>query len=162
LRRADVNFHVSTIYISNGKHYKDRRLPVGEQVMEMCRKYDRIIDAVTPNRAYFFQSSTGRAYSNVWLSRCFQRCWTMGNGDGGRICTAYSLRHRYATDTLAQWMEEGKDLDAWLPYLSAYMGHGSFSATYSYVHLMPERLARLEAMRIIGIIPEVADVEKDA
>jgi integrase len=32
----------------------------------------------------------------------------------------------------------GKDVDAMLPYLSAYMGHENFAMTAYYVHLIPE------------------------
>lgn len=33
-----------------------------------------------------------------------------------------------------RWTEEGKDLEAWLPYLAAYMGHQKYSSTAWYVH----------------------------
>jgi integrase len=83
-----------------------------------------------------------------------------GNGGRRKNCTPYSLRHRYATETMMRWLEEGKELDAWIPYLSAYMGHASFTATYYYIHLLPERLARLDCMRSNHIIPEAADYEE--
>jgi len=133
LRRADINFSDKTIYISDAKHYKDRRLAVNECVMEMCRKYDWIAEIIIPGRTYFFQSPAGKAYTSCWLSDSFSKCWSMsGNGDKRSTCVPYSLRHRYATETLMRWLEEGKDLDTWLPYLSAFMGHASFSATYYY------------------------------
>ena len=161
LRRMDINFNKGTIYIAGGKHYKDRSLPIDLQIMGMCGKYDRIADAVIPGRAYFFQSPTGGAYTKAWLSSSFRKCWDMsGNGAKQGNCSPYSFRHRYATETLMRWLEEGKELDAWIPYLSAYMGHKSFSATYYYVHLLPERFARMEAMHIAGIIPGVADYEE--
>ena len=28
-----------------------------------------------------------------------------------------------------RWVEEGRDLEAWLPYLAAYMGHQKYSST---------------------------------
>jgi len=40
-----------------------------------------------------------------------------------------------------RWVEEGRDIRAWLPYLAAYMGHQKYSSTAWYVHLLPERLA---------------------
>jgi integrase len=162
LRRVDIDLENGTVYIADGKHYRDRRLPVGGQVMEMCRKYDRIADTVLYNRTYFFQSPMGGAYTTAWLSGTFRKCWEKGgNGAKPDKCTPYSLRHRYATETLMRWLEEGKDMDAWIPYLSAYMGHMTFSATYYYVHLLPERLACIDAMSIPNIIPEVGANEED-
>jgi hypothetical protein len=35
------------------------------------------------------------------------------------------------------------------------MGHEDFSSTFYYIHLLPERLAKMEFMHIEGIIPEV-------
>jgi len=162
LRRTDINFPDRTIYIADGKHYKDRRLAVDECVIEMCRKYDRIAETVIPGRTYFFQSPVGGVYTSCWLSDSFSKCWAMsGNGEKRSNCVPYSLRHRYATETLMRWLEEGRDLDAWIPYLCAYMGHASFSATYYYIHLLPERLARMDYMRTNHIIPEAANDEED-
>jgi integrase len=160
LRRVDVNFVKDTIYIADGKHYKDRRLAVSGHVMEMCRKYDRIAESILPGRTYFFQSRAGGAYVSSWLSSRFSECWEMsGNGVKRDNCMPYSLRHRYATETLMHWLEEGRDLDAWIPYLSAYMGHANFSATYYYIQLLPERLGLMGYMRTNHIIPEVMDHE---
>jgi integrase len=161
LRRTDINFYNSTIYIADGKHYKDRRLTADEYIMEMCRKYDRIAESLIPSRTHFFQSPLGRAYSSGWLSSIFSKCWMLsGNGDKRNNCVPYSLRHRYATETLMRWLEEGRDIDAWIPYLSAYMGHASFSSTCYYTHLLPERLACMGYVRTNHIIPK-ANYEKD-
>jgi integrase len=161
LRRADFNFGNCTIYIAEAKHCKDRRLAVTSDVMNMCRKYDILADATTPGRVFFFQSPSGGAYSPKWLSRKFHQCWKMsGNGNERGTCTPYDARHNFATRTLMRWVEEGRDLNAMVPYLSAYMGHAAFSATFYYVHLLPERLSRMNFTRADGIIPEVSYDEK--
>jgi len=83
-----------------------------------------------------------------------------GNDSGRGRCTPYILRHNYATQTLMRWVEEGRDLDAMAPYLSAYMDHEKFSSTYYYILLLPERLARMDFTRYGGVIPEVNDYEE--
>jgi len=161
LKRIDFNFADGTIYIAEAKHCKDRRLAVNPAVMEMCRNYDKIADTVIPGRVYFFQSPTGGAYSHGWLTAKFHQCWKMsGNGNARGVCVPYDFRHNYATQTLMRWIEEGKDLNAWIPYLCAYMGHATFSATYYYVYLLPERLSCMGFMSVSGIIPEVRDEEE--
>jgi integrase len=58
-----------------------------------------------------------------------------------------------------KWMDEGRDLFTWLPYLSAFMGHADFSRTAYYIHLLPERLVKTSAIdwaRFSNLIPEVA------
>jgi integrase/recombinase XerD len=36
------------------------------------------------------------------------------------------------------WVQEGKDLNAWLPYLSMYLGHTHLKETDYYLHFVPE------------------------
>jgi len=165
LKRIDFNYSDGTIYIAEAKHYKDRRLAVSPDVMGMCRNYDRIAEATIPGRVYFFQSpQTGGAYGHNWLTAKFHQCWKMSGNDttaGRGSCTPYAFRHNYATQTLMRWAEERKDLNAWIPYLCAYMGHANFSSTFYYVHLLPERLRCLDYASVSDIIPEVDDEETE-
>ena len=162
LRYIDFNFTENTIYIADGKRHKDRCLPVNADVMGMCKRYNQIVEKLIPNRTYFFQSQSGNAYSTNWLCNVFRMCWRIsGNGTSCGSCTPYALRHNFATQILMRWIEEGRNLDAMIPYLSAYMGHESFTATYYYIHLLPERLALMDFTRSDGIIPEVCDYEED-
>jgi len=162
LRCVDFSFTDNTIYISEGKHRKDRRLPINPDVMEMCRDYNRIAENLIPCRTYFFQAPSGTAYTTDWLCRVFRKCWDMsGNVSSRGSCTPYALRHNYATQTLMRWVEEEKNLDSMIPYLTAYMGHEKFSATYYYIHLLPERLSKMDFARSNGVIPEVCSYEKD-
>jgi hypothetical protein len=40
------------------------------------------------------------------------------------------------------------------------MRYATFSATFYYVHLLPERLRCMDFMSVSGIIPEVRDEEE--
>lgn len=161
LKREDFNYTNNTIYIAEAKHCKDRRLAVNSKIMEMCKKYDRIAEATVSGRIYFFPSPEGGHYSPGWLTAKFHKCWDLsGNGSERGICTPYDLRHNYATQTLMRWVEEGKDLNAWIPYLTTYMGHVTFSSTFYYVHLLPERLSQMDFTNVRGIIPEVVYEEE--
>jgi integrase len=164
LKRTDFNFDDCTIYISEAKHCKDRRLAASAGVMGMCGNYDRIAEAMVPGRTYFFPSPEGGHYKTGWLTAKFHQCWEMSGNDAGAgrgSRTPYAFRHNFATQTLARWIEEGKDLNAWIPYLCAYMGHATFSATFYYVHLLPGRLGRMEFTNSSGVIPEVCDEETE-
>ena len=160
LKRKDFNFRDDTIYVVDTKHGKDRRLPVNPAVMEMCKKYDMVAETQIPGRVYFFQSHHGNAYSTGWLIYNFHKCWEQsGNCRPTRTCTPYSLRHTFASHTLMRWIEEGKDVNAWMPYLAAYMGHDQYLSTYYYVQLLPERLAKMD-FTDPKILPEVDYDEK--
>lgn len=41
----------------------------------------------------------------------------------------YDFRHTFATECICRWMREGRDIDAMLPFLSAYMGHARYEDT---------------------------------
>ena len=161
LECADFDFNKNTIYITKGKKNKDRLLSVSQEVMDLCRKYDCIAKRLRPDRRYFFPSVRGEAYGSDGLVRMFHICWEMGgNNTSGKSCTPYDLRHAFATRTLMKWIEDGRDLGTYLPYLSAYMGHDRFQDTLYYVHLLPDRLAKMPFMDVSDIIPKAGDEDE--
>lgn len=158
LKCVDFNFRQNTVYISESKKNKDRLLAVRPEIMEMCQKYDRIAERMKPGRTYFFPSARDDAYSSQSLTEMFHKCWEdAGNSLSGHPCTPYDLRHAYASRVLMGWIEQGKDMDAFIPYLSTYMGHERFQDTYYYVHMLPHRLSKMGFMDVSGIVPEVGD-----
>lgn len=68
------------------------------------------------------------------------------------------LRHTYAVHCLKKWVEQGKDLTAYLPVLKTYMGHDTFEETAYYLRLtadvFPYITLRLET-RYPEIIPQL-------
>lgn len=59
----------------------------------------------------------------------------------------YDLRHAFAVQRLTKWYREGADLQARLPWLSAYMGHVDIIGTETYLNATPE-LLQLAAHRM--------------
>ena len=55
-------------------------------------------------------------------------------------------------------MKDGKDVTAYLPYLSAYLGHAQLSDTAYYIHLVPgifEGMAGFDFSSRESLLPEV-------
>jgi integrase len=74
---------------------------------------------------------------------------------------SYFLRHRFASAALIRWIDEGKDLYAMLPYLSAYMGHDTLTETAHYIHVLPENLVKsagIDWAAFDDILPEVTGI----
>lgn len=156
LKRGDFDYRKNVIYIEESKWCKDRRLVVDGAIMDMCGKYDSIASAGFPSRKAFFPNRSGGFYAHGWLTETFHKCWELsGVGNARGSCVPYDLRHNFATRTLMRWVSEGKDLETYIPYLCAYMGHATFRSTYYYVHLLPEKLAAMDFMAASGMIPEV-------
>lgn len=66
-----------------------------------------------------------------------------------------------ATHRLYHWMCEGKDLNAMLPYLSAYMGHAQLSDTYYYIHLVPGLMEEMSDFAFSSAEVLLPEVETD-
>ena len=159
LKREDFDFKSNTIYIADSKMHKDRRIVVNPLVMDMCKNYDVLARCIYPNTDVFFPNSHNKAYTSQSLADFFHKCWKVAGNpvvSSDRIyCSPYILRHNYATRKIMQWMEEGKDFEIFMPYLSTYMGHQTFSETCYYLHLLPERLSMTGCMDISKILSEV-------
>ena len=52
----------------------------------------------------------------------------------------HDLRHRFVIQTLRHWYRTNKDVEAHLPELTTYIGHGHVSDTYWYISATPELL----------------------
>ena len=142
------------VMIEHSKRNKDRHVPVGGDLAGLLARFDHLADMRRADREWFFEDQHGCQYSPSWLIASYHRCCERAGGIA-TASTPYTLRHNYATRTLMRWVEEGKDIEAWLPYLAAYMGHQKYSSTAWYVHLLPERLAATGLTRAAGIIPAV-------
>lgn len=152
----DVNLKSWEVYIRQSKSYKDRRILMSADLANLCGKY---VSLMKPQK-YFFEVKAGVRISSEWVSHQFQYCWRNSGLPRRGNPRPYDLRHNFATRTIMRWVNEGKDVTALSPYLSAYMGHTEFSATLYYIHLLPERLQKspgIDWARFSGIYPEVRD-----
>ena len=59
----------------------------------------------------------------------------------GRRPRIHDLRHTMATRTILDWFRQGRDVDAEMYKLSAYLGHAKPSGTWWYIEAVPELLA---------------------
>lgn len=64
----------------------------------------------------------------------------------GRIgARPYEFRHAFAVHRLTRWAEQGVDIHAKLPWLSAYLGHQNVLGTEVYLKATPQLLALASA-----------------
>ncbi len=154
LTRKDFDFHSNTIYIANSKRHKDRIIAVSPEIMVMCHKYDTIARTIYPGTEVFFPTKNGKEYTASLVQYIFNRCWKMAGNPTNTscYCSPYILRHNFATRRIMEWLYSGKDFDQFMPYLSSYMGHQTFKETCYYLHLLPERLSKLNCMNINDVI----------
>lgn len=137
---GDINLKDEYITVRNSKNHKDRIVPVHPQLIERCRIIHAKIHAVSPDDEYFFMIRPGQAMPLVNVYRNFRRYLEHSGiphtGHGPRV---HDFRHTYCVNLLRKWVDEGKDLMAYLPYMRTMLGHEGFEETAYYLKLTVER-----------------------
>lgn len=108
---------------------------------DRCSEYVSEVGERRKAEAAFFQTPQGEHYvpntiHYAWRQALYYAGISYGGkGKGPRI---HDLRHTFAVHCLQRWAENGEDINAKLPYLSAYMGHVGLSSTQQYLRLTAE------------------------
>ena len=104
--------------------------------------------------------SGGRPYTGTGISYCIKpllhECGI--KAPTGLTPRIHDFRHSFAVNALLRWYRAGADVDAKLPLLATYLGHGSALSTHHYLHFIePMRAAASERFaKIYGslIVPQ--------
>ena len=155
LRREDVDLRDGVVKILESKGHKDRIVVLSKDMLTLCVTYDQRVEAIYPDRKYFFQSPSVRGdgmYSMEWMIPTFRKFLHSAGIFGYADVTprTYDLRHTFATHRLYQWVKERKDANACLAYLSEYMGHTNLLDTAYYIHLLPTLYTDLPELHLDG------------
>jgi integrase/recombinase XerD len=150
LRLGDVDLGAGVITIREAKHDRERLVPLHPSAAAALRRFaaERGRLCPRPRSAAFFLTSTGTAMDPSEVGKHFRRI-TIAAGIRTDITRprVHDLRHSFAVRTMTRWAREGKDADADIALLSAYLGHVSPSDTYWYLSASPE-LMELAALRL--------------
>lgn len=152
LDRKDVDLHHGVITVRQAKFNKSRLLPIHASTQQQLGTYARQRDKMCahPKTPSFFLSERGTrlTYGTVrrWFVIVSHQIGLRQPGDrrGPRI---HDLRHRFDYKTLLSWYRRGVDVEAHLPELTTYLGHGHVADTYWYISSTPA-LLRLATQRL--------------
>jgi integrase/recombinase XerD len=149
LPEADYNRQEATLHIRQTKFYKSRLLPVHEGIGKEIEQYlnarAKLKLPASPTTPLMWNATRGgRAYTGTGISYCIKpllhQCGIKAaSGLPPRI---HDFRHSFAVNALLRWYRAGADVDAKLPLLATYLGHGSALSTHHYLHFIePMRAA---------------------
>jgi integrase/recombinase XerD len=152
LTESDYNRKEATLHIRATKFYKSRLLPIHAGIADEIEKYlaarSKLKLPSSENTPLIWNAiGGGRAYTGTGISYCIkpllQQCEISAtNGKTPRI---HDFRHSFAVNALLRWYRMGADVDAKLPLLATYLGHGSALSTHLYLHFIePMRVAASE------------------
>lgn len=135
----DVNLDKGYITVKNAKNHKDRIVPFHPELLSRCVSLKNAMHTDSSEDEYFFMIRPGQAMPLVNVYRNFRRYLDKADiphtGHGPRV---HDFRHTYCVNLLRKWVEEGKDLMAYLPYMRTMLGHESFEETAYYLKLTSE------------------------
>lgn len=157
----DVGLEDGKVMIRESKGWKARTVFMSQDMLLLCRRYDRIIGRMLPGRQAFFPNRHGRHLRYHTLNHWFHEFWDClpeSVAPDGIQATPHCFRHTYAVDRLNSWVREGRDISTMYAYLSEYMGHVQYSSTDYYLQLVSEFYPEMEKL-LSGvnknILPEV-------
>ena len=137
----DVNLKDGTLHIRHGKFDRERFVPMSTSLTEYCRTYMKSAHPVPHPEDVFLPNVKNQAFTNGGFYPTFRKLlWNAGisHGGSGHGPRVHDLRHTFAVHKLREWVQEGRDMQVMLPYLSAYLGHKSLTETETYLRLTPE------------------------
>lgn len=145
LKTADIDFNTGELFIRKSKRQKDRIVVASNDMLELLKEYriKRLLWADNEEQTFFIDGFA-RPLKSDEVYRHVTDCWISANPgistDKLPKLRPYDLRHRFASELLQKWIDEGKNLYVMLPYMRTYMGHVRFEDTAYYIHLLPDRL----------------------
>jgi len=145
LDRKDVDFKDGLLTVRQTKFNKSRLVPIHLSTQKALRMYEQRRDRICPHpkSVSFFLSKRGTRLTYVSVRHWFL---VASHAIGLRAPTdrrgprIHDLRHRFAFKTILNWYGRGMDVEAHLPELTTYMGHGHVADTFWYISATPELL----------------------
>jgi len=133
----DVDVDGGHIDIHWSKGRRSRRLPLTGEVVAVLATCEQASATRFASRRTFFVSAAGNQVASSTVGTVFNRIWDQARlprSVDGQQPRPYDFRHHFAYANVEQWMAQGVDVTAMLPYLARYMGHASLDSTYYYIH----------------------------
>ena len=142
----DVDAGDATLAVRCGKNGRGRVILVTRCVVDRLQAYQGFRDRAVGHAGSgaLFRADSGRRASVRTARRNFREVVQsiglrpLPPDCGPRI---HDLRHTMASRTILDWFRQGRDVDAEMYKLSAYLGHADPSGTYYYIEAVPELLA---------------------
>ncbi len=144
LHVEDVDLNQQLIFIREAKNHNKRLLPISDSLTEICRKYVENCSDKQLSDIYFFDTGSELYSGKLSIHHLyfyFRKILSMagiqhrGRGNGPRM---HDLRHTFTCHSLRQLSKLDGDINAYLVYLSTYLGHKSLRETQQYVWLTAE------------------------
>lgn len=136
IKRCNIDYENNTILLENTKNDCDRLVVINDKLSNQLKSFE---EQYNKKFEYYFENSNKKTYSVGCIYAIFRKILfkakIMHTENGPRI---HDIRHTFCTNSLKQAIDNNIDLNAFIPILSAYVGHKDLNSTYKYLHLTYE------------------------
>ena len=164
LRVMDVDLVRGVLTLIHTKNNKQRQIPVHPHLHVRMKEYSQKVHTLSKQEDWFFPGLHNNPMTVGNVNRNFRRfLWNAHISHSGKTPIGekgapniHSLRHTFAVNCLRKWMQQGKNLHAYLPVLQEFMGHAQLSDTEYYLHFSVDMVEDIRSSleEILGsIIP---------
>ena len=155
LELDDVDLAAARLTVRHTKFRKSRLVALHSTAVEQLQRYAQSRSQRASGTGHFFVARHGAALNVAMVDHVFQQLraalgWHPRGGH--RTVRIHDLRHTFITRRLAQWQENGANIDQTTLALSTYVGHAKVTDTYWYLTAIPELMqpASLRFQRFVA------------
>lgn len=141
LKVKDVDLKNGILIIRDTKFFKDRCIPMHNNLTERCINYFENALVIADQDEYFFPSGKKHRIKSDTFYQYYRKILHLA---GIRNCNAsggprlHDIRHTFAVHCLKELNNSGYDMNYVIPILATYMGHTCYEGTETYLHLTAE------------------------
>ncbi len=138
LKVKHIDLENGIIAVYESKNNDNRLVVLSDELKERSKQYYNQMHKNSNNDDYFFYTKNKeKAIVETTLRKSFRQILKLADiekckENNPRI---HDFRHTYAVHCLKKFVNEDKDLYAYLPILKTYMGHSKFRSTEYYLKL---------------------------
>jgi len=138
---ADFDQDAGTLFIRKTKFGKSRIIPLHPNMTRRISKYLENLPSRLRKSGVLFPANDGRIHErHSFFSALMKAVDAVGIPHAGKSkgVRVHDFRHTFAVRSLRQAFETNMKTTAFLPFLSAYMGHADMRGTEVYIQTTPE------------------------
>ena len=149
----NIDFNNNSIKIVNTKNNLDRIIVISDNLI------NKIIKQKNNSDYLFINPYTNKPYTKTIISVQFLKIlFKAGIKRHDNGPTIHSFRHTFAVKSFIKAINEKRNLNEFLPYLSTYLGHKSLESTEKYLRLIPSELSQIRRqVEVHNIIPNMRE-----
>ena len=160
LKIADIDFEKSVLRILDAKNDKNRIVYISDDMNKLLKSYLNNVKEYIISERIFPSRNKENHINKTTIDNFFNdfvKASNIGNKQFHPV--PHSLRHTYVVHRVDSWVEEGKDANKLMIYLSKQLGHESLNETYYYYHTLKSSFNSIKE-KTRELYPEVTIYEE--